>query len=160
MRQNVDCIAAVIEAARISALAMVVAGCAVAGGSCAFAQGSSTEAAASKTPAAATYSGCVQKAPDVPTTLVISTPTVCAKLAGKVSADALAGHTVVLNGILTPSTASAPASIQVNSVGSVGNSCSDVCSLRPPGTRGLHRPDSAVPGSVGGTAGVTTTPHP
>ena len=160
MRKKNDCNAAVIGAARICALAIVVAGCAVAVGPLAFAQGSSTEGTASKTPAAATYSGCVQKAPDSPTTLVISTPTACAKLTGKVSADTLAGHAVVLNGILTPSSTSTPASIQVNSVSSVGNSCSDVCSLRPPGARGLHKPDNAVPGSEGGTAGVTSTPHP
>jgi hypothetical protein len=101
VRSN-DCIAAVIGAARTSALAIVVAGCAVAGGPLAFAQGSSTETTASKPPVAATYSGCVQKAPDSPTTLVISTPTACARLTGKVSADTLAGHAVVLNGILTP----------------------------------------------------------
>lgn len=160
MRKNADCFAAVIEAARMGALAVVVAASVVASGLSAIAQGSGTETAAGKPPAAATYSGCVQKAPDSPTTLVISTPTACARLTGKVSPDTLAGHAVVLNGILTPSTASAPASIQVNSVGSVGNSCSDVCSLRPPGTRGLHRPDSAVPGSEGGTPGVTTAPHP
>ena len=160
MRKSNDCIAVVIGAARTSALAIVVAGCAVAGGPLAFAQGSTTETTASKPPAAATYSGCVQKAPDSPTTLVISTPTACARLTGKVSVDALAGHAVELNGVLTPGTPAAPASILVNSVGSVGNSCSDVCSLRPPGTRGLHRPDNAVPGSEGGTAGLTKTPHP
>jgi hypothetical protein len=119
----------------------------------------SAQAAASKPPAPATYSGCVQKAPDSATDLVISTPAVCALLTGKVSADTLAGHQVELTGILTPRTPSVAASIQVNSVGSVGKACTEVCALKPPMSRGLHRPtDGAIPGSEGGTPGVTTTP--
>jgi hypothetical protein len=119
--------------------------------------------AAASTPAAApaptTYIGCVQKAPD--STLVISTPSACAKLTGKLAAnsDALAGHQIELQGILTPRTPDAAASIQLKSVVSVGKSCTDVCSLSPPGTRGLHRPDSAIPGSEGGTPGVAAPPH-
>jgi hypothetical protein len=101
----------------------------------------------------------VQKAPDSTTDLVISTPTACALLTGKVSAEKLAGHQVELTGILTPRTATAAASIQVDSVGSVGKSCTDVCALKPPMSRGLHRPSgSAIPGSEGGTPGLTTTP--
>jgi hypothetical protein len=110
-------------------------------------------------PAPATYTGCVQKAPD--STLVISTPTACARLTGKAAADsqALAGHQIELKGILTSRTPNAAASIQVDSVLSIGKSCSDICSLNPPGTRGLHRPaGSAVPGSEGGTPGVAPPP--
>jgi hypothetical protein len=112
------------------------------------------------TPAApATYSGCVQKAPSPDTTLVISTPTACARLTGKLPVDDLSGHQVELKGILTPRTTSSSASIQVDSVISVGSSCSDVCSLRPPGARGLHPPqDGAIPGSEGGTPGAVPTP--
>jgi hypothetical protein len=133
----------------------IVACCA---GTQAFAQAPANPPAAAK-PAPAAYSGCVQKAPDSTTGLVISTPKVCALLTGKVSADALAGHQVELTGILTPRTSSAPASIEVNSVGSVGKACTDVCALKPPMSRGLHRPnDGAVPGTEGGTPGMTTTP--
>jgi hypothetical protein len=101
----------------------------------------------------------VQKAPDSTTDLVISTPKVCALLTGKVSGDTLAGHQVELTGILTPRTSSAPASIQVNSVGNVGKACTDVCSLHPPMSRGLHKPTNGeIPGSEGGTPGLTTAP--
>lgn len=155
MGRNADCIAAVSKCA----LGIAIAGCVVIAGPLAFAQAAGSETAPPKPSAPATYSGCVQKAPDAPTTLVISTATACARLAGNVSADTLAGHQVELTGILTPRTPSIPASIQVDSVGSVGKSCTDVCSLRPPGTRGLHRPnDNAVPGTEGGTPGVTTAP--
>ncbi len=126
----------------------------------AFAQAAASAPAATKPPAPATYSGCVQKAPDSTTTLVISTPTACALLTGKVSVEKLAGHQVELTGILTPRTPTVAASIQVNSVASVGKSCTDICALRPPGTRGLHRPsENAIPGSEGGTPGLTTSPH-
>lgn len=122
-------------------------------------QTSGSAAVVAKPIAPASVTGCVQKAPDSSTTLVISTPTVCALLTGKVSVDKLAGHEVVLTGVLTPRTTAAPASIKVDSVGSVGKSCSDVCSLKPPGTRGLHPPDGAVPGSEGGTPGAVQTPQ-
>lgn len=126
----------------------------------AFAQAAASAPAATKPPAPATYSGCVQKAPDSTTTLVISTPTACALLTGKVSVEKLAGHQVELTGILTPRTPTVAASIQVNSVASVGKSCTDICALKPPGTRGLHRPsENAIPGSEGGTPGLTTSPH-
>jgi hypothetical protein len=151
--------AASIAAISKYALAISIASCFAVPSPLVFAQAAGGDTAAPKPAAPATFSGCVQKAPDAPTTLVISTPTACARLAGNVSADTLAGHQVELTGILTPRTPSAPASIQVGSVGSVGKSCTDVCSLRPPGTRGLHRPtDNAVPGTEGGTPGVTTAP--
>jgi hypothetical protein len=144
------------------AFAFAIAACFA--GTQAFAQAPANPSAAANPPAGAkpapaTYSGCVQKAPDSTTGLVISTPKVCALLTGKVSADALAGHQVELTGILTPRTSSAPASIQVDSVGNVGKACTDVCALKPPMSRGLHRPnDGAVPGTEGGTPGMTTTP--
>ncbi len=107
-----------------------------------------------KPPAPAAFSGCVQKAAGSSTTLVINSATVCATLTGKVSVDELAGHQVDLTGVLTPRTASTGASIQVDSVANVGKSCSDVCSLLPPRSRGLHAP-TAIPGSEGATPGLT-----
>ena len=138
--------------------------CALAIGACfagvqASAQTPANPPAPPNPPAPATYSGCVQKAPDSTTDLVISTPKVCAVLAGKLPADTLVGHQVELTGVLTPRTSSAPASIQVNSVGTVGKACTDVCALHPPMSRGLHRPaNGEIPGSEGGTPGLTTTP--
>ena len=141
----------------VSACGLAIATCFA--GAQAVAQAPANPPADTKPFAPATYSGCVQKAPDSTTDLVISTPTACARLTGNVSADTLAGHQVELTGILTPRTPSAAASLQVDSVSSVGKSCTDVCSLRPPGTRGLHRPnDGMIPGSEGGTPGLTTTP--
>jgi hypothetical protein len=137
----------------VSACGLAIATCFA--GAQAVAQAPANPPADTKPFAPATYSGCVQKAPDSTTNLVISTAKVCALLAGKVSVDTLAGHQVELTGILTPRTASAAASIQVNSVGSVGKSCTEVCALHPPLSRGLHRPnDGMVPGSEGGTPGV------
>lgn len=108
-----------------------------------------------------TYSGCVTKAPGADGTLVLNTPTTCAALKGKVSADDLAGHEIELKGVLTPATKSVAASIAVSTVLKVGKSCSDVCSLQPPRTRGLHPPGNTgheIPGSEGGTPGVTQQP--
>jgi hypothetical protein len=113
-----------------------------------------------KPSAPAKFSGCVQKAPGSSSTLVISSGTVCATLKGSLAADKLVGHQIELEGVLTPRTAAAGASIQVNSVASVGQSCSDVCSLQPPRSRGLHAPvNGAVPGSEGGTPGVVAPPQ-
>jgi hypothetical protein len=112
-----------------------------------------------KPPAPTAFSGCVQKAPGSADTLVISTPNACATLKGAVSVDKLSGRQVDLKGVLTPKTPSAPASIDVTTVVSVGQSCSEVCSLKPPGTRGLHRPPAnEVPGTEGGTPGAPEQP--
>jgi hypothetical protein len=115
-----------------------------------------------KPSAPAAFSGCVQKAPGSSTTLVLSTPTTCARLTGKFSVEQLAGHQIDLKGVLTPRTSSTPASIQVESVEKVGGVCSDVCSLQPPRSRGLHPPPQGeVPGTEGGTPGaVPKTPQP
>ena len=157
MASIVNRIAAISGTVRTCAFGIAIVGCFA--GAQASAQAAGSQPAAAKPPAPATYSGCVQKAPNSTTDLVISTPTACARLTGNVSADTLAGHQVELTGILTPRTPSAAASLQVDSVSSVGKSCTDVCSLRPPGTRGLHRPnDGMIPGSEGGTPGLTTTP--
>jgi hypothetical protein len=147
--------AAIAQATRGGAL--VIAACLGFAGTHALAQAAETTSA--PPPAPATYKGCVQKAPGSDGTLIISTANACAKLTGKVSADSLAGHEVELQGILTPRTPSAAASIQVDSVTSVGSACTNVCSLHPPGTRGLHRPqDGAVPGTEGGTPGAAPPP--
>lgn len=107
----------------------------------------------------ATYSGCVSKVSGAPDTLVLNTPTACVVLKGRLSADQIAGHTIELEGILQPATGSAPATIQVDTVRSVGHACSDTCALRP-ASRGLKRPPGVVPGSEGGTPGVTaSSPH-
>ncbi len=157
MGSLVNRIAAISGTVRACAFGIAIAGCFA--GAQASAQAAGSGPASAKPPAPATYSGCVQKAPNSTTGLVISTPTACARLTGNVSADTLAGHQVELNGILTRRTPSAAASLQVGSVSNVGKSCTEVCSLRPPGTRGLQRPsDSAIPGSEGGTPGLTTTP--
>jgi hypothetical protein len=154
MRTDANLNATLSGITRACAFGIIIAACFAA------ARTSAQAAANPPAPAPATYSGCVQKAPDSTTDLVISTPKVCALLTGKVSVDALAGHQVELTGILTPRTSAAAASIQVSSVGSVGKACTEVCVLKPPMSRGLHRPnDGAVPGSEGGTPGLTTTPH-
>jgi hypothetical protein len=103
------------------------------------------------------FSGCVQRSAADKDTLILSTDSVCATLAGKVSATQLAGHQVDLKGVLTPRTPAIPASIQVGSVVSVGKECSDVCSLRPPGTRGLGK-GGEMPGKEGGTPGEVNRP--
>ncbi len=157
MGSIVNRIAAISGTVRACAFLIAIAGCFA--GVQASAQAAGSESAVPKPPAPATYSGCVQKAPDSTKDLVISTPTACARLTGNVSADTLAGHQVELTGILTPRTPSTAASLQVDSVSSVGKACTDVCALRPPSSRGLHGPvGNAIPGSEGGTPGLTTAP--
>jgi hypothetical protein len=143
-----DRIAAVSEANWRLAMRVVLAGVAGMAGVHGYAQPPAA------TPAPATFSGCVQKAPGSSTTLVISTPNTCATLKGQVTVDELAGHQVDLKGVLTPRTAAVAASIDVQSVTSVGKTCSDVCSLQPPRQRGLH------PGGEGGTPGAVAPPQP
>jgi hypothetical protein len=153
-------IAALAEATRYCALGTALVYGAGAMALQASAQGSGSAPPTPKPATPATFSGCVQKAPDSSTALVISSPTACARLTGKFTADELVGHQVELEGVLTPRSASAAASIQVDSVISVGKSCSDVCSLRPPGTRGLHPPQGdATPGSKAGTPGAAAPPQ-
>ena len=158
MGKIADRIAAIAGITRDFSMGVAIAGCVSLACVHASAQTSGT-APPPKPPAPETFSGCVQKAPGSSTDLVISTPSACARLAGNVSVDELAGHQVDLKGVLTPRSGSVAASIQVDSVVSVGKSCSDVCSLRPPGSRGLHPPkDGAVPGSEGGTPGAAAPP--
>jgi len=115
--------------------------------------------APAKPAAPATYKGCVQKAPNSSTELVIKTATSCAKLTGQINVDQLAGHQVELTGMLTPRSGPQPATIKVDSVGSVGETCSDVCSLTPPRSRGLGH-GGEIPGSEGGTPGLTAPTKP
>ena len=121
-----------------------------------YAQDSNTAASAKS----ASFSGCVQKGSGSDNLLVISGATVCATLKGKLAVPGLVGHQVDLKGVLTPRTTSTATSIEVESVDKVGEGCSDVCKLQPPGTRGLRPPpkDHEVPGSEGGTPGVTVKP--
>ena len=110
-------------------------------------------------PAPTSYSGCVQRSTADKDTLILNGETVCAKLTGTFSADKLAGHEVDLKGVLTERTAATPASIRITSVTSIGKSCSNTCSLQPPGTRGLNK-GGEKPGKEGGTPGAAPTqPH-
>jgi hypothetical protein len=133
--------------------AMVVACGVLSVASWAGAQSTQTPAAA---PAEKKFSGCVQPVPTDKDTLVLSGDTVCAKLTGKFAAADLSGHQVELSGVLTPRTPGTPASIEVGSVASVGKSCTDVCALKPPGTRGLGK-GAQTPGKEGGTPGLTSS---
>jgi hypothetical protein len=156
MARIVGRITAIADPIRGLALGVAILAVAALSGVNGYAQSPATPAPP-KPAAPATYSGCVQKAPGLPDTLVISTPTVCAMLKGKLFEDKVAGHEIELKGVLTPRNASVAASIEVQSVVSVGKSCSDVCSLHPPATRGLHPPKTGeIPGSEGGTPGA---PH-
>ena len=108
----------------------------------------------------AAYSGCVVESTTEKDTLVLSAESVCAKLTGTLSEKKLAGHEIDLKGVLTPRAGTIPASIKVDSVVSVGKACSDVCSLRPPKSRGLGK-GGEIPGKEGGTPGLApTTPTP
>jgi hypothetical protein len=126
-------------------------------GALSFASWAAAQSAApAAAPAAAKFSGCVQPLTTDKDTMVLSGDTVCAQLTGKFAASDLTGHQVELNGVLTPRTSGTPASIQVGSVSSVGKSCSDICSLMPPRTRGLGR-GGQTPGKEGGTPGLTSS---
>ena len=111
----------------------------------------------SATPAPANFAGCVQRSTTDKNILILSGETVCAKLTGTFSSEKILGHEVDLKGVLTERTASSPASIQVDTVNSIGKSCSNTCSLRPPGTRGLG---GEKPGKEGGTPGAAPKTSP
>jgi hypothetical protein len=104
------------------------------------------------------FAGCVQRSTTDKDIVVLSGDAVCAKLTGNFSTEKLIGHEVDLKGVLTERTAATPASIRVNSVGSIGKGCSNICSLQPPGTRGLRGPEK--PGKEGGTPGMAPTTPP
>lgn len=159
MHSIINRFAAIAQDAWRCTLGIALAGCVCFATTQASAQSGGSAAAP---PAPATYKGCVQKAPGTDGALIISTPSACAKLTGKVPGDDAIGHEVELNGILTPRTASAAASLHVDSVVGVGNACSNVCALRPPGTRGLRSPQDkpkATPGTEGGTPGKVGPPE-
>jgi hypothetical protein len=118
-----------------------------------------TFAQAPAPPPVESFQGCVQPSPTDKTVLIVSTDNACAKLTGKFKAADISGHQVELKGVLTPyASATAPASIKVDSVVTVGKPCEDVCSLVPPHTRGLH--GGETPGKEGGTPGAVPTPPP
>jgi hypothetical protein len=110
------------------------------------------------TPPAANFAGCVQRSTVDKSTVILSGETVCAKLTGTFSSEKLLGHEVDLKGVLTERTAASPASIHVGSINSVGKSCSNTCSLQPPGTRGLRGGEK--PGKEGGTPGMAPKTPP
>jgi hypothetical protein len=105
------------------------------------------------------FKGCVQPSPTDKDTLILTADSTCAKLTGKFSVGKLSGHQIDLKGVLAPRTSTDPATIHVDSVVSVGKTCSDVCSLQPPRSRGLTR-GGETPGKEGGTPGLAPTPAP
>lgn len=107
---------------------------------------------------ASNYTGCVQRSTTDKNTLVLSGESVCAKLTGSFSSEKLAEHEVDLKGVLTERTAANPAAIRVDSVDSVGKSCSNTCSLQPPGTRGLRGGEK--PGKEGSTPAMAPKTQP
>ena len=109
-------------------------------------------------PAPANFAGCVQRSTTDKNTVILSGETICAKLTGTFSSEKLLGHEVDLKGVLTERTASNPASLKVGAVNSVGKSCSNTCSLQPPGTRGLRGGEK--PGKEGGTPGMAPKTPP
>lgn len=109
-------------------------------------------------PAPSKFVGCVQRSTTEKNLVFISGESICAKLTGNFSAEKLIGHEVDLRGVLTERTTSTPAEIRVGSINSVGKACSNVCSLQPPGTRGLRGPEK--PGKEGGTPGAAPTTPP
>jgi len=110
------------------------------------------------TPAPSNFAGCVQRSTTDKDIIILSSESVCAKLTGNFAPEKLVNHQVSLKGVLTERTADTPAIIRIGSVGSVGKSCSDSCSLQPPGTRGLRRGEK--PGKEGGTPGIAPTIPP
>ncbi|HEX6495678.1 MAG TPA: hypothetical protein VF018_09355 [Acidobacteriaceae bacterium] len=118
----------------------------------AFTLGGAAGAQQPAQPSPAKYTGCVQ---GDSASIVLRAPNLCAVLKGKVSASEVAGHQIELTGVLSPATKTNPATIQVESVSSVGQSCTETCAARPRG-RGLHptNTSSEVPGSEGGTPGA------
>ncbi|MGD0796258.1 MAG: hypothetical protein ABR910_00920 [Acidobacteriaceae bacterium] len=116
-------------------------------------------AAAGATAAPSAYSGCVMESATDKGTFILSADSVCARLTGKLATSDLSGHQIEIEGVLTPRVARTPASIEIDSVHKIGKSCSEVCSLLPPGTRGLG---GERPGKEGGRPGLTpdTQPNP
>jgi len=117
-----------------------------------------TPPVSSTVPAPSHYSGCVQRSTTDKDTIILSNENLCAKLTGTFSAEKLVGHEVDLKGVLTSGTTSIPAEIRVGSIGAIGKTCPDVCSLLPPGKRGLKKGD--YPGKEGGTPGAAPTKPP
>ena len=106
-------------------------------------------------PISSSFSGCVNSGVTDKNTIILSGESVCAKLTGNFSAEKLIGHQVDLKGVLTERTPTTPANIHVESIHSIGKSCSNTCSLQPPGTRGLEKP-----GKEGGTPGMAPKTPP
>jgi hypothetical protein len=123
--------------------------------SCLFAQ---PAAPAQPPPAITRHTGCAQRSATDKDVIILSTEAVCAKLTGNFTADKIIGHEIDLKGALIPGTPTDPAVIRVESVSSIQKSCSDICSLSPPGRRGLKK--GQYPGKEGGTPGVAPTQPP
>ena len=84
--------------------------------------------------------------------LTFCEPDHCSLLSGKDVGPKLAGHKVTVRGAVHEATDSAPRTIVVSSVISIGAACADRCHL-PPIHRGVGPREH--PGSEGGTPGVT-----
>jgi hypothetical protein len=108
---------------------------------------------ASSPASAPIYSGCAMRVEDGSNFLTFCESQACSLLSGKVDLH-LAGHTIKVQGIVHPATASQPRTIDVETVVEVGGACSEHCKLVPAG-RGIGKDH---PDSEGGTPGVSQPP--
>jgi hypothetical protein len=106
-------------------------------------------------PSVTHFAGCVQRSTTDKDTIILSNETLCAKLTSTFPMEKVVGHEIDLKGVLTNGTASTPAAIRVGTITSIGKSCTDTCSLLPPGRRGLKKGE--LPGKEGGTPGMAPT---
>ena len=97
------------------------------------------------------HEGCVMASPDDAKVLLLAEEASCSVLTGKLAKPDLLGHVIVLGGIDTAATTTEPQSVKVQKIVSQGVACHRVCTLEPPGHRGLHKKEK--PGSQGGTPG-------
>lgn len=108
-------------------------------------------------PAPITLTGCVMQTEAGDYTFC--EPNSCSLLSGTMLTASLAGHTVTLRAILHLATATDPRTLSVISITTIGPTCDQRCSPRPPGHRGLGSKNNK-PGSEGGTPGATSPQDP
>lgn len=105
----------------------------------------------------ASYSGCVSEISSAPGNFVLATADRCVLLDAADAKGKLAGHDVVLKGVVSEASGMVPATLHVRSTVSVKAACTRTCTLPAPGTRGAH--GSERPGHEGGTPGEKTEPR-
>lgn len=99
-------------------------------------------------------SGCVTPSTQDKGKLVVRSKDSCSELGGKQAvAGRLSGHIATLEGTLTEATSADPETFTILSVKEIGQTCTETCTLEPPGSRGLKR----KMGKLGGTAGAKDT---